>query len=109
MPAFKTMDPDVVRELLDGHEDILSPEAEKEANLYKQTQCPMCGQQDCEKRLHPPKIEMGEDGTPNVIQSPFGNSILPEGYAHCIHCDTDFNPHTGMVFKTAASMIHGPE
>jgi hypothetical protein len=51
---------------------------------------------------------MTEEG-PVVVQSPFGDGPLPEGYAHCIHCNTDFNPHTGMVFKTDASMIHAPQ
>src|SRR3990172_2173463 len=106
MPALKFMDPELIRQLLQGEEDILTPEIKVEGALYRNTCCPLCGQGGCEKRVRTPKIILGDNGEPVVATSPFGMGPLPEGYAHCIHCSTDFNPHTGMIFKTAASMIH---
>jgi len=105
---MKAMDPKLIRELLKDQEDVLTPEIKSEEALYRNTRCPMCGQGDCEKRMYRPKVSMDENGQPVVDQSTFSSGILPEGYAHCIHCDTDFNPYTGLIFKTAASMIHGP-
>jgi hypothetical protein len=103
------MDPQLIRELLENEEDSLSTAIKAEETLYRHTQCPVCGQSGCEKRIQPPKIVVGENGEPTVVRSPFGMGPLPEGYAHCIHCDTDFNPYTGMIFKTTASMIRAPE
>ena len=105
---MKAMDPDRIRELLAGQEDILTPEIKVEEALYRNTQCPMCSQGDCEKRIYRPKVSIDEEGQPVVEQSPFSSGLLPEGYAHCIHCGTDFNPYTRVIFRTDASMIHGP-
>jgi hypothetical protein len=106
---MKAMDPQLIRELLEEQEDILTPEIKAEEALYRHTRCPMCSKGDCEKRTYAPKVVMGENGEPIVEQSPFSSGALPEGYAHCIHCGTDFNPYTGMIYDTEASMIHGPE
>ena len=106
---LKTMDPDRVRELIAGQTDILSAAVKAEEALYRHTKCPMCGESGCEKKIRPPKVIIDDDGNTEVLSSPFTGDILPDGYAHCIHCDTDFNPYTGMIFTTAASMIHGPE
>jgi hypothetical protein len=107
---MKAMDPKLIRELLAGQEDVLTPEIEAEEALYKNLRCPMCAEGDCEKKLYQPKVVEGEDGEPVVVQSPFSSgSLLPEGYAHCIHCGTDFDPYTRVIFSTEASMIHGPD
>lgn len=106
---LKTMDPALIRQLIAGVTDALTPEAEAEAALYRSTQCPVCGERECQKKVKEAKIVPNEDGEPIVAVSPFGQGLLPEGYAHCIHCGTDFNPLTGMIYKTEASMIHGPD
>ena len=106
--ALKFMDQQLIRQLLQNEEDIITPEIKAEEALYRNTRCPLCGQGGCEKRLRAPKIVLNENKEPVVVSSPFGMGMLPEGYAHCIHCGTDFNPHTGLVFKTDASMIHAP-
>lgn len=103
------MDPELVRQLLEDSEDILTPEVKAEEALYRNTHCPVCGQGECEKRIRAPKVVVDENGEPIVASSPFGTGLLPDGYAHCIHCDTDFNPYTGMIFHTKASMIRAPE
>lgn len=102
------MDPQLIRQLLENEEDTLTAAAKAEDLVYKHTQCPVCGQSGCEKRYQAPKIVIDENGAPTVLRSPFGSGPLPEGYAHCIHCSTDFNPYTGLIFKTDASMIREP-
>jgi len=108
MPAVKFMDPELIRQALQGEEDILTPEIKAEETLYRNTRCPVCGQSGCEKRLRAPTIVLDENREPVVVASPFGMGPLPDGYAHCIHCSTDFNPYTGMIFRTEASMIRAP-
>jgi hypothetical protein len=107
MALVNLMNPEIIRQLLKSEEDILSPAIKAEEALYRNTRCPMCRQDGCEKRIRAPKIMLNENGEPVVTTSPFGMGPLPDGYAHCIHCGTDFNPYTGMIFKTEASMIHG--
>lgn len=107
--TFKTMDPDLIREMLSQQEDILTPAIEEDRKFFANTRCPMCGKDECQKKEYVPKIEVDEHGSPTVVQSSFGLGPLSDGYAHCINCDTDFNPYTGMIFKTEASMIHGVE
>jgi hypothetical protein len=105
---LKVMDPDIVRSLLEGQPDILTAEAKKEAELYQNANCPMCYEKGAEKRMIASKIISGPNG-PVVVVSPFSNgSLLPQGYAHCIHCNTDFNPRSGVIIKTEASMIAFP-
>ena len=106
---MKTMDPKLIRELLANQTDILTPEVKAEEAFYRHTRCPLCNEGGCEKKLYQPKVTLDENGEPVVDTSMFSSGILPEGYAHCIHCGTDFNPYTGVIFSTEASMIHGPE
>lgn len=107
MPELHPMDPEVIRQLLKSEEDTLTPAIKAEEALYRNTRCPICGQNGCEKRVRPPRVVIDDRGEPVVVSSPFGLGPLPEGYAHCIHCGTEFNPYTGMIFRTEASMIHG--
>lgn len=106
---LKTMDQALARKLIEGEDDILTPEIKAEEKLYENTRCPMCGQGGCEKRVSPPRTVQDENGD-LLLVSPFNtSSLLPDGFAHCINCGTNFNPLTGMIYKTEASMIHGPE
>lgn len=105
---LKTMDPDVIRKMLEGYEDILGPAMEAELALYRNARCPVCGEGDCQRALKQPKVVLDENGNTEVVQSPFGSGPLPESHALCIHCDTEFNPYTGVIFRTEASMIHAP-
>lgn len=104
---FQTMDPNLIRELINGQPDIISEEAKQEEELFKKLACPMCYEAGgCEKRLRPPKVVVDENGEPTVAVSPFTTGrALPQGFAHCIHCGTEFDPHSGVIFKTEASGI----
>jgi hypothetical protein len=92
---------------MEGVPDVLSQAVEEEAQLYKNSRCPLCLKGECVKMINPVKTTRAEDGS-IVTVTPFGDGPLPEGHAHCIHCSTDFNPRTGMIFRTEASLIHAP-
>lgn len=103
---FKPMDPDLIQDLIAGHEDVISREAEEEALLFKNLKCPMCYEGGCEKRIPPPRVIPGPRGEPVIASSPFvSGKVLPQGYAHCIHCGTDFDPRTGFIRQTEASQV----
>ena len=107
---LKPMDPDTIRQMLDGEEDILTPAAKAEDAHYRATRCPVCNEGGCIKVISEIRVELNELGETEIIQSPFSSlEPLPQGYARCIHCDTEFNPYTGMIYQTAASMIHGSD
>jgi len=106
---LNAMDPEQIRALLEGQEDILTPAIKLEEKFYQHLECPMCQQSGCEKRIRAPRVITDDDGNVEVLNSPFVGDILPEGYAHCPNCETDFNPYTGVIYSTEASMIHGPK
>jgi hypothetical protein len=104
------MDPDIARALIAEEPDTLTEAARKEAELYANIACPMCYQNGAEKRIPPPRFEISEDGLPQLASSSFSpNRPLPVGYAHCLHCGTDFDPHSGLIRQTDVSLIAGPE
>jgi hypothetical protein len=103
---LKPMDPDIVRALLEGQPDALSEEVRREEEVFRNLSCPMCYETGCQKKIRAAKIVIGEDGTPEMLVSPFvSGRALPQGYAHCIHCGTDFDPHSGVISHTEASNI----
>jgi hypothetical protein len=103
---FKPMDQELARSLLEGQPDLLSEEAKEEEELYRNLRCPICYEGGCEKLMVAPRIVAGPNGEPVVAVSPFvDGKNLPQGYAHCIHCGTDFDPRSGVIRKTEASQI----
>lgn len=107
---FKPMDPDTVRSLIEGQEDVISQALEEEGKLFENLSCPMCYESGCEKRIDAPRVVPGPDGEPVVAASPFvSGRTLPQGYAHCIHCGTDFDPRTGFIRKTEATRVRPVE
>ena len=103
---FKAMDPALIRELIKDQTDTLSEEVQAEDLLFAHATCPLCNEEGPEKRTEAPQVAINEKGEPTVISSPFSQGrALPNCYAHCIHCDTDFNPYTGVIRRTEASLI----
>jgi hypothetical protein len=103
---FKPMNPDLIRSLLEGHTDVITPEVQKERELFQRLSCPICYEKGCEKRIAAPKIMPGDDGEPTVMNSPFkSGKILAQGYAHCTHCGTDFDPETSVIRGTETTAI----
>jgi len=104
---LRTMDPSIVRKLLEEQPDTLSEEVKKEEELFQRLSCPMCKERGgCEKRLTPPKVVVDETGAVTLLSSPFSSEYaLPQGYAHCAHCGTDFDPHSGVISRTETTGI----
>jgi hypothetical protein len=97
------MDQVAIKALLEGQEDIITKAAKAEEELYKHTRCPNCNCGGCVKKLPTAKIVPGPDGYPQVINAPFGDSPILEGFAFCPTCRTEFNPRTGLIFKPGES------
>ena len=105
---LKPMDPEVIHKLLEGTKDVLTPQVKLDQDFYKNVRCPVCGHKGCEKRIFTPKIVVDNEGNMEFIRSPFGDDMLPEGYAFCMHCSTSFDPYTSVIIKTEASVIAEP-
>ena len=101
------MDPDVARQLINSCTDVITPAAAAEAERYSKLKCPVCYQGGCVKVLTPVRIVQTPEGH-SIISSPFGDSVIPQGHAHCIHCETNFDPDTGIILNSPASMISPP-
>lgn len=103
---FRPMDPNVIRDLIAEQEDVIAKEIEEEQRVYENLKCPMCYEGGCERRVSPPKVIAGPKGEPVIATSPFvPGKALPQGYAHCVHCGTDFDPRTGFIRQTEASQV----
>lgn len=103
---FKPMDQELARALIEGQSDVIAKEVREEEELYANTRCPICFEASCEKIVLESRIVVGEDGRPTVVSSPFTEGkALPQGYAHCMHCGTDFDPRTGIIRQTETSQV----
>jgi hypothetical protein len=101
--AIKTLDPEVARALIEGVEDVITPAADAEAKLYAEARCPKCFEAGANKKIRAAKIIKGEDGTPEVVQSPFaGDDVLCSGHAQCQHCGCEYGVQSGIVLNTGA-------
>lgn len=100
---LKTMNPDTIRELISQHQDILTPAAKAEEDLYRNAKCPVCFSQECTKKIDPPKVVMGPDG-PVVVSSPFTSGVLVNGHAVCSVCHTEFDPRSGIIRKSVRTL-----
>jgi hypothetical protein len=83
---FIQMDPELCRKLTEGHEDILTGEAEKAEAIYRQHKnCPRgCG----------PTMDKDVD-----VKFAFADSgwLIPRCLMKCSHCGCTINPFDGMV------------
>lgn len=84
--AFKEMDPEVVRKLLEGHENVIAPEVAKEQVFFKSVACPSCGDFHTEPRVNPKR--------PFVSGQILSNKLLC-----CLSCGAEFDPHTRIISK----------
>lgn len=92
------MDPDLARSLIEGHEDVITPTAKAEAELFELIRCPVCGGQGADRAMLPPKVVTDEDGAPVVTRTPFSNAsptIL--AHAKCRTCRAEYDPHSGLI------------
>ena len=84
MPAFREMDPEVIRKALEGQEDVLTPMAKKEEAFFRNTSCPVCGSRNHEEFLN--------------TANPFTAGVpLPNKFLRCLQCQSEFDPHSNLV------------
>lgn len=106
--SLKTMDPDIIRDLIKGEKDIITPVAKMEAELLKYSHCPACGHQGADKVVMPPKFVQGADGSLEIVRTPFsptGTTI--QGHARCPACQTEYSPMTGVIIQANAPILTG--
>jgi hypothetical protein len=105
--TLKTMDPDLIRELLSQEVDVLTPAAEADAALYANAACPNCHARGCRKETEAIKTVETEEGVELIF--PFGSdSLISLGHSVCVECNTEFDPRTGLIRHAENVMIHDP-
>lgn len=90
--ALKEMDPDKIRELLKGHVDVLTPLANKEAEMIKSASCPNCGLTEVQ-----PMLDRGRPFSPGAL--------LPNKVLHCLNCKTEFDPKNNIITKAPITIL----
>lgn len=86
MPNFKEMDPDLIRELLKGHENVIAPAVEKEQALLRNLSCPNCdGNTEAQTNPKRPFVK---------------GKILVNKIMVCLMCKAEFDPETRVISKT---------
>jgi hypothetical protein len=84
--ALREMDPELVWKLLEGHEDGLKPESDKEQAFFRHVMCPSCHSYTHEQFVNPKR--------------PFSpGAVLVNKLLRCTECKTEFDPHSGLITK----------
>ena len=104
---YQTLDPTLIRQLIRQETDVITPAVKEEEKLYENARCPVCYQTGCVKRLNQPRILETPEG-PRPISTPFSSRPIVEGYAHCLNCDSDFDPRTGLILRGAPTIVSPP-
>lgn len=86
---FIEMDPDVIRKILEGQKDILTPLAEQREARYRRLTCPCCQSNDLK-----PVARTNSDGEIVV------DGIIPHHRFECRVCDCYWDPETDLVLRT---------
>ena len=84
--SFKTLDPEVVLKLLEGQEDVLTPEVKKLEAFYRQFKCPNCK-----------GSVRKEYSSGHAFSDP--DTLVARALLRCIECDHLFDPHSGMTVE----------
>jgi rubredoxin len=85
MPRFTELDPEACLAAIEGHEDILTGEAQKMEAFYRQHVCPVC-KSSCHKEFSP--FHAFSDG-----------SLIPRALLRCNECNHLFDPHSGITVE----------
>lgn len=79
---FRTLPPEVVRQALTGHEDVLKKAMEENEVFFRRLSCPSC---------------RGEIMPVVDARRPFREgAVLPNYLGKCKSCGSEFEPHTGI-------------
>lgn len=90
MPTFQALDLETIRQLLEGQEDVLTPQIQKEQAYFRALPCPVCRNQATTSMI---------DGV-----NPFSpGATLPNRVLVCTRCSAEFDPYTGLIRKVISS------
>lgn len=107
--GFKALDPSLVRALISDHEDVITPAAQMEAEVFKAARCPVCGHQGADKHVPDAKVVVDEEDGMIVISAPFSqNSPLVQGHAKCSQCQTEYSAETGVIIRQTEPVLTDP-
>lgn len=81
--AFTMMDEATRQSLLEGVEDCITPELEKEQAFLERIPCPKCATAPCQAIID----------SKNIFGGP---GVLPKKLLLCHNCGVEFEPHTGI-------------
>lgn len=82
---FKVMNPDAVREALEGHTCILTDEVSRHKAYFASFNCLYCGG-NVHEALNPKKLYTKE-------------GVLPNYFAECSDCGAQFEPYTNIEIR----------
>jgi hypothetical protein len=85
--VFKALDPEIAWKLIEGHEDVLSPEAKALDTLYRQFRCPRCSE----------ALSKEFDGRHAFSDS---ETLVPRALLRCLNCGYLVDPHTNVVLES---------
>lgn len=84
--AYKEMDPELIRKLLEGQENVIAPAVEKEQAFLQSVPCPSCGKYETQAKMN--------------IKHPFSRgNLLTNKVLECLACKAEFEPHTRVISK----------
>lgn len=83
---LKILDPTLVRLLVKGEEDILTPRARGREMAISASPCPRCGT-ELRKSLNVKHVFTPDEPLPRIL-------------AECPECGFCYDPHTGIVLET---------
>lgn len=86
MTNFKELDQDEIRKLLEGQENVLTPELTREETFFRHVTCPMCRSSSHESFI-------------SSTRPFYAGSILPTKVLRCLSCSTEFDPYSGFITK----------
>lgn len=86
MSLFKEMDPELAWRAIEGHENVLTPEADKLDTFYKTFSCPRC------------KTPLNKEFDPRHMYA--DNSVMnARALLRCMGCRYLIDPHNNMVIE----------
>lgn len=84
---FQEMDPDVIRQLIEGQENVIAPAVAREQGFLQGVACPSCG--------GPTDVRLD-------VKRPFvQGSILPNKILVCSLCGTELDPRSGIILRSS--------
>lgn len=85
---FRPLPPGLAKEMIRGHEDILTPLVKAQEARTSGGKCPRCGSV-LQSRLHPVQV--------------FGaNDLIPRKVSFCVDCGFTRDPETGIVIDVGS-------